>query len=137
MLAYRLGGLGCGNNGADGFGSGSGSESESEISGGERFGLEAREEQWFQRCEEALLSIDMDGERDDDLVQRLGRCELAGYSCLVWSVDAVTALKDAGLVELRGKGVEEVLMAARGIAGPADGRVMVGKDCGDLRVVNH
>lgn len=146
VLAYRLGGLSCGDREEGGASEEAGdSDAESDGNGNGAWGCksegkferEAREEQWFQGCEEALLRIDMNGDRDDDLVQRLGRCELAGYSCLVWSVDAVAALKDAGLVELRGKGVEEALMEARVIAGPPDGRVMVGKHCGNLRVVNH
>lgn len=93
---------------------------------------------WFQKCEDILKSVNMDptAKRDDDVVERLGNPVLGGYSCIVWSVDAVARLANEGLVELNGLSPEMALMKARLIAGPEDGKAMAGKDHGPLRVLN-
>jgi hypothetical protein len=95
-------------------------------------------ETWFAICESILTTQNMDAQTDrtDDLVQRLGNSKLGGYSCVIWSVDVVAELAKAGLVDLNGFSAEEKLMSARLIAGPKDGRTMVGKDHGPFRVVN-
>lgn len=80
--------------------------------------------------------MDQTAQRDDDVVERLGNPALLGYSCIVWSIDAVAGLANEGLVELNGLSPEMALMKARLIAGPADGKSIAGKDHGSLRVLN-
>jgi len=95
-------------------------------------------ETWFAICESILTNQNMDphADRADDLAQRLGNPQLEGYSCVIWSIDAVAGLAGAGLVDLKGACAEEKLMRGRLIAGPKDARTMAGKDHGPLRVIN-
>lgn len=93
---------------------------------------------WFGEVEKVLLGVDTNplAIRSDDLVTRLGNPKLGGYSCIVWSIDAVAALAEKGLISLRSS-AERALMKARLIAGPEDGKSMAGKDHGPLRVINN
>lgn len=98
------------------------------------------EQEWFTQIEEICKGVDLDPSRPreegDDVLRRLGNPLLGGYSCLVWSVDVVRALEAGGLVDLKGKEAEGLLMEARLLAGPEDGTSTVGKEHGAVRVVN-
>jgi len=94
---------------------------------------------WFNMCMNILKDIDMSAETDrsDDVVKRLGNPVLGGYSCIVWSIDAIAALAEKGFVDLNGMTAEELLLEARLIAGPKDGKSMAGQDHGPVRVVTR
>ncbi|RDW92341.1 hypothetical protein BP5796_01735 [Coleophoma crateriformis] len=67
-----------------------------------------------------------------------GNASLGGYSCVLWSFDALQALVENGLISLPpGTGVGNILQHAREMAGPDDARTMVGQDFGGVRVMNH
>ncbi|PBP24995.1 hypothetical protein BUE80_DR004134 [Diplocarpon rosae] len=73
------------------------------------------------------------------LAEGEGNPVLENYDCIIWTVDAMTALADAGIISFAHLGFENaarVMAAARKIAGPADAKVAVGVDFGGLRVVN-
>ncbi|KAL3418801.1 hypothetical protein PVAG01_09022 [Phlyctema vagabunda] len=82
------------------------------------------------RIEEILMRIDFDA------AGREGNKELNGYSCVLWTSDALSALLSKSAITTD-REVEQMLQEARASAGPDDARTMVGKDLGPLRIVNR
>ncbi|KAI9055068.1 hypothetical protein LZ554_000033 [Drepanopeziza brunnea f. sp. 'monogermtubi'] len=74
------------------------------------------------------------------LAEGEGNPVLDGYDCVIWTVDAIDALAQAGILSLSKMGFRnagEFMAAARSQAGPENARSMVGVDFGGLRVVNE
>ena len=91
------------------------------------------------QCEQALSHIDMNPEtRSDKLAENLGNSKLGGYSCVVWSIDAVKSLQDHQCIEADpdGRNPEMILDDARELTRSKDARKLVGKSHGGLRVIN-
>ncbi|KAF4630439.1 hypothetical protein G7Y89_g7702 [Cudoniella acicularis] len=74
-------------------------------------------------------------EAESGQVSKEGNPALGGYDCVIWTGDALTALSREGLIDLRGRSVDEVMAEARSLAGPEDARSMVGKDFGGLMIM--
>jgi hypothetical protein len=65
-----------------------------------------------------------------------GNQVLDGYDCVIWTKDALSALADAGLIDLHGQTANHIMSQSRALAGPKDARTMVGVDFGGFRVFN-
>ena len=90
-------------------------------------------------------------EATPDRVERLGNNTLDGYSCIIWAEDALVALVselvprvflpslnfDSETEVITPEGILEEANLARRLAGPADGRLAVGKHVpGEFEVFN-